>query len=121
MPKWNVTSLDVGSRAGSVVRSDRQSNALPPQTAARISAGLERAVVQCQDFFFRLLRRFFFFVTFLPSRRASDSPIAIACLRLFTFFPLRPLFSVPRLRFRIAPSTFFDSPFEYLRAIPLLR
>src|ERR1043165_5181739 len=47
--------------------------------------------------------------------------MAIACLRLFTFFPLRPLFSVPRLRLRIAPSTFFDAPLEYLRAIPLLR
>src|SRR5436305_11137655 len=75
-----------------------------------------------QDFFFRFLPPFFFFFgTFLPSRRASDSPMALACLRLFPFFPLPPLFSVPRLRLRIAPSTFLDAPFEYLRAIPLLR
>ena len=31
-----------------------------------------------------------------PLRRASDNPMAIACLRLFTFLPL-PLFRVPRL------------------------
>lgn len=34
--------------------------------------------------------------TLAPERRASDSPIAIACLRLVTFLPLRPLFSLPR-------------------------
>src|SRR5688572_9606078 len=39
--------------------------------------------------------------TFPPERRASDSPIAIACLRLVTFCP-EPLFNVPRLRSRIA-------------------
>jgi len=49
--------------------------------------------------FFRPFRlRFFRDGTFLPFRRASESPIAIACLRLFTFFLLRPLRSVPRLR-----------------------
>ena len=35
--------------------------------------------------------------TFAPAFRASESPMAIACLRLVTFFPLRPLFSVPAL------------------------
>jgi len=35
--------------------------------------------------------------TFAPDRRASDKPIAIACLRLFTVFPLRPDFNLPRL------------------------
>ncbi len=34
--------------------------------------------------------------TFFPARRASERPIAIACLGLMTFFPLRPLVSVPR-------------------------
>jgi hypothetical protein len=38
-------------------------------------------------------------------------------LRLFTFFPLRPLLSVPFLRFFIARSTLFEAPFEYLRAM----
>jgi len=33
--------------------------------------------------------------TIAPSRRASESPMATACLRLVTFLPLRPLFSVP--------------------------
>src|SRR5438270_10489718 len=50
----------------------------------------------------------FFFGTFLPLRRASDRPMAIACLRLLTFFLLRPLRSVPFLRLRIARSTSFE-------------
>jgi hypothetical protein len=33
-----------------------------------------------------------------PARRASDKPIAIACLRLTTFLPDLPLRNVPRLR-----------------------
>src|SRR5581483_10025204 len=33
-----------------------------------------------------------------PARRASDRPMAIACLRLVTFLPERPLRKVPRLR-----------------------
>lgn len=49
----------------------------------------------------------FFFGTLAPSLRASDSPIAIACFRLVTFFPLRPLFSVPLFFSRIVRATFF--------------
>ena len=53
-------------------------------------------------FFFRpFLRPEGFFGTFAPSWRASDSPIAMACSRLLTRFPERPLRSVPRLRSRI--------------------
>src|SRR5437660_952380 len=57
--------------------------------------------------------------TRLPSRRASDRPIAIACLRLFTLPPLPPLplLSVPRLNLRISRSTSFDALGEYLLAI----
>jgi len=44
----------------------------------------------------------------------------MACLRLVTLLPLRPLLSVPFLRFRIARSTSFDAPFEYLRAMLFL-
>jgi hypothetical protein len=66
------------------------------------------------DRFLRPLDRFlrpplFFFGTFAPSRRASESPIAIACLRLFTVFPEPPLLSVPRLRSCIARFTFCDA------------
>jgi hypothetical protein len=71
----------------------------------------------------RLLDRFFepfFGGTFFPSRRASDSPIAIACLRLLTFLPDRPLFKVPALRFLIARPTLADAFFEYFRAMILL-
>ena len=60
------------------------------------------------------LRRF---GTFRPFLRASERPIAIACLRLVTFFPLRPLRSVPRLRLRIARATSLEALREYRRAI----
>jgi hypothetical protein len=59
----------------------------------------------------------FFFGTFLPSLRASESPMAIACFRLFTVLPLRPLLRVPSLRSCIAFSTFFEAPLEYFLAI----
>jgi hypothetical protein len=73
-------------------------------------------------FFFAVFRFFeAFFGTFLPLALASDSPIAIACLRLLTFFPDRPLFNVPALRFFITRSTSLEAFFEYLRAIAILR
>jgi hypothetical protein len=55
----------------------------------------------------------FFDGTLPPSRRASESPIAMACLRLVTFLPELPLFSVPRLRSCIAFSTLSDAFFPY--------
>ena len=73
-------------------------------------------------FFFEAVRFFAaFFGTFFPFALASDSPIAIACLRLFTLRPERPLFSVPALRFFIVRLTSLDAFFEYFRAIALLR
>jgi hypothetical protein len=73
-------------------------------------------------FFFDAFRFFdAFFGTFLPLALASDRPIAIACLRLLTFLPERPLFSVPVLRFFIARLTSLEVFFEYLRAIDFLR
>jgi hypothetical protein len=56
-----------------------------------------------------------FFGTFLPSRRASESPIAIACLRLFTVLPLRPDFSLPRLNSCISRFTSSPAEGEYFR------
>jgi hypothetical protein len=53
--------------------------------------------------------------TFLPALRASDKPIAIACFGLVTFFPLRPLFSLPCFISRISVSTFLLAEEEYLR------
>jgi hypothetical protein len=58
-----------------------------------------------------------FFGTLAPRSRASDNPIAIACLRLLTLRPERPLFNVPALRFFIARSTLADAFFEYRRAM----
>ena len=56
--------------------------------------------------FRRLERRPFFLGTFPPARRACERPIAIACLRLFTFFRERPDLRVPRFRSCIAFRTF---------------
>jgi hypothetical protein len=71
-------------------------------------------------FFFALFVTVFFvafFGTFLPSARASDKPMAIACFLLVTFLPEPPLFSVPALRFFIARSTVAAAFFEYSRAM----
>jgi hypothetical protein len=64
--------------------------------------------------------------TLPPSRRASLNPIAIACLRLVTFFPERPDLSFPLFISRIARSTFFPDflPYfrvDFLRPLPFLR
>jgi hypothetical protein len=74
------------------------------------------------DFRFLELFLFFevFFGTFLPSALASERPIAIACLRLLTLRPDRPLFNVPALRFFIARPTLADAFFEYFRAMNIL-
>jgi hypothetical protein len=78
----------------------------------------------CYFFALRFFEAFFFeafffdafFGTFLPSALASDSPIAMACLRLVTLRPERPLFKVPASRFFITRSTSADALLEYFRA-----
>jgi len=60
------------------------------------------------------------FGTLAPARRASDRPIAIACLRLVTFLPDRPLRKVPRLRSRIVFSTLLWAFLPYLAMMDLL-
>src|SRR4029453_4064672 len=52
--------------------------------------------------------------TFAPHSRASARPRAMPCLRLVTRLPELPLFSVPRLRSRIARSTFSPAFLPYL-------
>jgi hypothetical protein len=58
-----------------------------------------------------------FLGTFAPFFLASESPIAIACLRLLTLppFPPFPDFSVPFLRRRIADSTRLLAACPYFR------
>lgn len=58
-----------------------------------------------------------FFVegTFLPLRRASERPMAMACLRLFTVFPLLPDFNLPRLNSCISRFTSLPALGLYLR------
>src|SRR5215472_14810175 len=62
----------------------------------------------------------FFFGTFAPFLRASDNPIAIACLRLFTLPPFPPLpdFNVPFFLRSIALFTRLPAAFPYLRSLP---
>jgi hypothetical protein len=57
--------------------------------------------------------------TLPPAARASDSPIAIACLRLVTFLPELPLFNVPAFISFITFSTFSDAFLPYLPAMSL--
>ena len=66
--------------------------------------------------------------TFPPSRRASERPIAIACLRLLTFLPDLPDFNLPCFISRIARPTFCEAllpyffPLDFVGiAIPSLR
>jgi hypothetical protein len=61
----------------------------------------------------------FFEGTFCPFLRASESPMAIACLRLFTFPPFPPLpeRSVPLFLRRIALATVLLAPLLYRRLL----
>jgi len=63
-----------------------------------------------------------FFGTFAPFFRASDNPIAMACLRLFTLppFPALPDFNVPFFFRCIALFTVLLAAFPYLRGIQYL-
>ena len=81
------------------------------------SLGVQRSILQRSSALFFLA---FLPGTFPPARRASDSPMAMACFRLVTFFPERPLFKVPLLRSRIALLTFSAAflPYLAIRATP---
>lgn len=52
-----------------------------------------------------------------PSARASLSPIAMACLRLVTFFPDRPDVSFPPLNSSMTFLTFCPAFLLYLRVV----
>src|SRR5437588_6427474 len=92
----------------------------------RSRPGMTRLIVVelCYLFDLRFFVVFLFFApffgTFFPSALASERAIAIACLRLLTFRPERPLFKVPALRFFIARPTLADAFFEYFRAMIIL-
>jgi hypothetical protein len=55
--------------------------------------------------------------TFAPFLRASDSPMAMACLRLLTLppFPPGPDRKLPRFDLRTALATVFPAAFPYFR------
>ena len=58
--------------------------------------------------------------TFAPERLASERPIAIACLRLFTLRPL-PDFNFPRFSLCISFSTDLDAFGLYFRPLDFFR
>src|SRR5260221_2581235 len=62
----------------------------------------------------RLAEDFFGGGTLPPAARASDNPIAIACLRLLTFFPGFPLFHLAAFISFITFLTFSHALFPYL-------
>src|ERR1041385_1204823 len=64
-------------------------------------------------------RRYFFLGTLAPFSRASDNPIAIACLRLLTLPPLPPLpdLSVPFFFLCMALLTDLPAALPYLRPL----
>jgi hypothetical protein len=53
--------------------------------------------------------------TFFPAFLAFDNPMAMACLGLVTFLPLRPDLSLPFFISLISVSTFLPAEGEYLR------
>jgi hypothetical protein len=73
-----------------------------------------------EDDFFEDFFDDFFAGTLPPSRLASESPMAMACLRLFTFLP-EPLFSVPRFISCMFSSTLSEAFLPYLLAMQNLR
>ena len=80
-------------------------------TARREAAQNSRSPPRLERYRF-LLDEDFCFGTFAPFFRASLSPIAMACFRLFTLRP-DPLLSVPFFRRRIADLTVLDADLPY--------
>jgi hypothetical protein len=87
---------------------------------------LDEVFFRTEDFFFEealflvdafFLEEAFFLGTFAPARRASESPMAIACFRLVTFFPDFPLFKVPLFRSCMTFLTFACAFFPYLAIV----
>jgi hypothetical protein len=90
-------------------------------TPAPLLRGDRRYLRDLRPIFLAALPRFaVFFGTFCPAALASERPIAMACLRLLTIRPERPLFNVPALRCFIARSTVADAFLEYFRAMIVL-
>jgi hypothetical protein len=80
---------------------------MPAYSSQAQPTGLAGYAAAAQDFFLG---------TFAPFLRASDKPIAIACLRLFTVPPL-PDFSVPDFLRRMALLTLLAAASPYLRPL----
>src|SRR5262245_18044341 len=100
--------------------------------SARLRGGRPRPRVERQDYRKGVVPRDFYLCeallalrrlrgTLPPARRASESPIAIACLRLFTLLPERPLRSFPCFRSCIARLTLRCAVLPYLAIWPPFR
>jgi hypothetical protein len=88
---------------------------MPTSMACSYDAAKQRRVLHSRRHYAAFLRG-----TLAPERRASDKPIAIACLRLLTFRPL-PDFNLPRLSLCISFSTDFDAFGLYFRPLDFFR
>jgi hypothetical protein len=82
-----------------------------PAVSVQSSPVWQRRTASASTYFY------FFFGTFAPFLRASDSPIAMACFRLFTLPPLPdlPERKVPLFFRRTALATDLLAPLLYLR------
>ena len=80
-------------------------------------------MIKCDVFVIAWIYDCAFFGTLAPFFRASESPIAIACLRLFTAPPLPPFPErrVPFFSRRTALSTDLPAALPYLRLLDFLR
>src|SRR3954468_15001284 len=107
----NFTPVPRGSGAAIVIRCERQ-EAYLALDAERLRLAPE-LLRRPDDLLFRAAG------TFAPFFRASESPMAIACLRLFTFppCPALPRRSVPRLRRPMALLTLLLAPLLYFRPL----
>jgi hypothetical protein len=102
-PKQIFSGKEASNKTDARVKPAHDASKPTYRFALRFLAGLPRFAV--------------FFGTLCPAALASERPIAIACLRLVTFRPERPLFSVPALRSLIARETLADAFLEYFRAM----
>src|SRR5688572_22149649 len=89
--------------------------------ASRMLRAWLQSAAHSPDYFFFFLLRLRLLLeregTLPPARLASESPMAMACLRLVTFLPVLPLRSVPRFRSRMTFSTLVCAFFPYRLAM----
>src|SRR5438270_95195 len=123
--RWRVQHAHGGTRNGREIQTSHHRCCDQEQHAGRELFNIRRSLRQLRLFLVLdlwapcLLGGYFFFGTFAPFSRASDSPMAMACLRLFTVPPLPPLpdLSVPFFLRCMALFTDLPAALPYLRPL----